>query len=133
MLIETDKFAKASTSFSIVHVSVSYTVPTFKPPEYFDFTGPTKWPEWRDRFGMFRIATKLNKEEGTVQVSSLIYAMGREANAILYKSFTLGPFVDEINPKDDFDTVMGMFDGYFVPKRNVIHERKKLTREVSCH
>ena len=51
--------------------------------------------------------------------------MGREANAILYKSFTLGPVVDELNPKDDFDTVMGTFDGYFVPKRNVIHERKK--------
>ena len=45
-----------------------------------------------------------------MQVSSLIYAMGREANAI-YKSFTFGPVVDEINPKNDIDTVMGKFVG----------------------
>ena len=97
-------------------------MPTFNPPEYFDFTSPTKWPEWRDRFGMFRIATKLNKEEGTVQVSSLIYAMGREANAILYRSFTLGPFVDEINPKDDFDS-----DGNV--RRLLCAEEKRHTRK----
>ena len=47
-----------------------------------------------------------------MQVSSLIYAMpmGREANTI-YKYFTFGLVIDEINPEDDFDTVMGKFDG----------------------
>ena len=54
----------------------------FSPPETFDFSRPIAWPEWKERFLRFRSATKLNKEVGEVQVSSLIYAMGREANNI---------------------------------------------------
>ena len=54
----------------------------FSPPETFDFSRPIAWPEWKERFLRFRSATKLNKEVGEVQVSSLIYAMGREADKI---------------------------------------------------
>jgi len=54
----------------------------FSPPETFDFSRPIAWPEWKERFLRFRSATKLNKEVGEVQVSSLIYAMGREADNI---------------------------------------------------
>ena len=96
-------------------------MPKFNPPESLDFSSPSQWQEWRDRFSLFRIATKLDKEEGVVQVSSLVYAMGREATNI-YKSFTFGPVVDGVDPKNDYETVLQKFDAYFVPKRNIIHE-----------
>lgn len=65
----------------------------------------------------FRTATKLDKEDGAVQVSSLIYAMGSEVENV-YRLFV---FTDNAH-HDDFDRVVGKFDEYFVPRRNVIHE-----------
>jgi len=98
----------------------------FSPPETFDFSRPTAWPEWKERFLRFRSATKLNKEVvGEVQVSSLIYAMGREADKI-FSSFTFDAVEEgQPDPKTDFDTVLSKFDAHFIPKRNVIHERSK--------
>ena len=63
----------------------------FNPPTSFAFDKPTEWPDWKQRFERYRITAKLNKDGGPVQVSSLIYAMGNEAENI-YKSFT---FVNE--------------------------------------
>ena len=64
------------------------------------------------------MATKLTKESGEVQVSSLIYAMGSEAENI-FKSFNFADGADE----KKFDVVLKKYDEYFYPKRNVIHER----------
>ena len=52
------------------------------PPEKFDFSKPLDWPDWKQNFLRFRLATKLHKEEGAVQVSALIYTMGREAEHV---------------------------------------------------
>ncbi|KAI2647390.1 Transposon Tf2-8 polyprotein [Labeo rohita] len=90
----------------------------FNPPESFNFDRPSEWPTWRQRFARFRTATKLSKEDKEVQISTLIYAMGIEAENI-FKSFT---FTAE-ESDDDYDTVLGKFDEYFMPKKNVIHER----------
>ncbi|CAL1578766.1 unnamed protein product [Knipowitschia caucasica] len=90
----------------------------FNPPESFPFDRPTEWSDWKQRFQRFRVATKLNKEDGEVQVSSLIYAMGPEAENI-FKAFTFAEDAD----KKKFDVVLGKYDEYFYPKRNVIHER----------
>lgn len=54
----------------------------FNPPECFPFDRPNEWADWKQRFQRFRNATKLDKEDGEVQVSSLIYAMGNEAEHI---------------------------------------------------
>ncbi|KAI0222516.1 hypothetical protein LSAT2_026245, partial [Lamellibrachia satsuma] len=54
--------------------------------------------------------------------------MRREANAI-FKSFTFGPIIHEIIPKDDFDTVMGKFDGYFIHERKKFNQRSQLPGE----
>ena len=43
----------------------------FNPPSNFQFDKPNEWPEWRDRFSRYRLATKLNKDDGEVQVSAL--------------------------------------------------------------
>lgn len=58
--------------------------------------------DWKQRFQCFRVATKLNKENGEVQVSSLIHAMGPEAENI-FKAFT---FTEDADQKK-FDVVLG--------------------------
>lgn len=90
----------------------------FQPPESFCFERPGEWTEWKKRFARYRTATKLDKEDGPVQVSTLVYALGKEAENIL-GSFTYGDGEDE----SDYDTVLAKFEAYFIPRRNVIHER----------
>lgn len=58
----------------------------FAPPEALDFTQPAEWPTWRQRFSRFQVASKLDKESGEVQVDSLLYVMGKDAEPI-YNSF----------------------------------------------
>lgn len=89
----------------------------FNPPESFAFERPNEWGDWKQRFQRYRLATKLNKENGEVQVSCLIYAMGPEAENI-FKSFALSE-----DDQKKFDVVLNKYDGYFYPKRNLIHER----------
>lgn len=93
-------------------------MPKFHTPEAFDFTQPSTWPMWKQRFARFRIATKLDKEDQDVQVNSLLYAMGKDAEPV-FSTFTF----TEQQEANYFDTVMAEFDEHFVPKRNVIHER----------
>lgn len=90
----------------------------FNPPESFSFDKPTEWPDWKRRFERYRTATELNKKSGEVQVCSLVYAMGSEAENI-FKSFT---FTDPAH-ENNFEIVMRKYDEYFFPRRNVIHER----------
>ena len=94
------------------------------PPEKFDFSKLLDWPDWKQNFLRFRLATKLHKEEGTVQVSALIYTMGREAEHV-YKSFTLADGDDA-----KFDVILAKFDEHFVPKRNIIHERARFHQRI---
>ena len=89
------------------------------PPDRFDFSKPLDWPDWKQNFLRFRFATKLHKEDGDLQVSSLIYTMGREAEHV-YKSFIL-----EEGGEAKFDAILAKFDWHFVPKRNTIHERAR--------
>ena len=95
----------------------------FGPPEPFDFTHPAEWLVWRQRFSRFRVASKLNKETGEVQVNSLLYSMGRDMEPI-YGSFVFPPATEAIpHPEFDYDVVVEKFNKHFVPKRNVIHDR----------
>ena len=61
------------------------------------------------RFQRYHLATKLNKEDEEVQVSSLIYAMGPAPPGRLFKSFTLSG-----DDEKKFDVVLGKYDD---PKR----------------
>ena len=89
-------------------------MPHFKQPEQFNFLQPSEWPTWSQRFKRFRLAEKLHKEEGDIQVSSLLYAMGDESETI-FKTFALTDV-----EQNDFDTVMSKFDTYFRPKVNYL-------------
>ncbi len=73
----------------------------------------------------YRTATKLDKEEGPVQVSTLVYALGKEAERFL-SSFTYNEEEDE----SVYDTVLAKFDVYFILRRNVIHERACFNQRV---
>ena len=94
------------------------------PPEKFDFSKPLDWPDWKQNFLRFRLATKFDKEEGIVQVSTLIYTMGREAEHV-YKSFTLADGNDA-----KFDVIWAKFDEHFVSKRNIIHDRAHFHQRI---
>ncbi|KAK3585640.1 hypothetical protein CHS0354_004560 [Potamilus streckersoni] len=39
----------------------------FQAPERFSIMKPVEWPDWKQRFACFRIATKLNKGDEAVQ------------------------------------------------------------------
>lgn len=65
------------------------------PPENLEFTKPLTCPDWKQKFTRYLIATKVSKEEGEVQVNTLIYTMGSEAKHI-FKSFN---FVEEGDEK----------------------------------
>ena len=90
---------------------------SFKPPPNFNFREPVSWPSWRQTFQRFRTASELTKKTEEIQVSSLIYSMGPEAEKI-FSTFGLTDEEAKV-----FATVLGKFDEYFTPKRNVIHER----------
>lgn len=90
----------------------------------FDFSHPERWPEWRQRFHRYRIATKLDKEEAEVQIYTLLYSMGKEAEQV-YQTFTFRE-----GEREDYDNVTRKLDDYFVPKVNVIHERARFHMRV---
>ena len=94
----------------------------FDPPERFDMTLPSKWPEWKLWFQRFRTATKLDKDEDQVQIASLIYAMEPEAEHIV-KNFAEAECTT-------FDNLIKQFDSHFIPKKNVIFERAKFRNRV---
>ena len=85
------------------------------PPAAFDFTHPEEWPNWRKRFERFRQAAKITAEEEEIQVSTLIYTMGPQAETI-FAQFGLSA-----EDSTRWDPVIGAYDRYFQPRRNVIH------------
>lgn len=68
----------------------------FSPPENVDFICAKQWPEWLQQFQGYRAATKLNLETGEVQVSTLLYPLGKEAEHV-NNTFVIsgGPFSDD--------------------------------------
>lgn len=95
------------------------------PPEQFDFSKLEAWPDWKQRFARYRVASQLTEDDETVQVNALIYSMGVEAEHI-FRSFTFANAGDE----NKYTIVMAKFDEHFIPKRNVIYERAKFHSRV---
>ena len=94
------------------------------PPEQFTFSRPQEWPKWIRRFERFRNATGLATKEETVQVNTLIYTMGDEADDIL-RTFRLSE-----EEKKVYTTVLNKFESHFVKRRNVIFERAKFNMRI---
>ena len=52
-------------------------------PEEFHFRTPDAWPKWKKRFDRHRTASGLEEKSEPVQVSTLVYSMGGDAEDIL--------------------------------------------------
>ena len=96
----------------------------FAHPEKFDFTKPQMWEKWFQRFERFRSASGLSDKPPEIQVNSLIYCMGSEADDIL-DSLSL-----TIDQKKEYGTVTKSLTEYFIPKRNVIFERVQFNQRL---
>ena len=64
------------------------------------------------------MTSKLNKDDPEVQISALIYAMGKEAEHV-FKSLRFAEAGDE----KKFEKILEKFNKYFFPKRNLKQER----------
>ena len=80
----------------------------FDPPPKFSYKA-VEWEEWLADFYEYRITAKVDKEEGNVQISSLLYSMGAKRPEKYIIHLSMGKYV-------------------FRPLMDV--ERRKLTREV---
>ena len=56
---------------------------SLKPPEQFDFKNPDEWPKWKRRFEQYLAASGLDSEENIRKISTLLYCMGEEGDAVL--------------------------------------------------
>ena len=52
-------------------------------PDSFNFKEPEEWPRWKRRFEQFQVALGLKGEDAEKQVSTLLYCLGEEAEAVL--------------------------------------------------
>ena len=91
-----------------------------QPPPPFDFKRHEDWPKWIRRFERYRIASEMNKRNEELQINTLVYTMGDEADDI-FKSFRF----ESPDHETKYDKVREQFDNYFVVKRNTIFERSK--------
>ena len=89
------------------------------PLESFKFSKPEEWPKWIRRFERFRVASGLDTKSDEMQINTLIYSMGDEADDIL------GSFRLSEEEGKTFDVVRARFENFFVKKRNVIYERAR--------
>ena len=91
-------------------------------PGEFNFKHPDDWPRWKRRFEQFRLASGLADGSDEKQVSTLLYCLGEETEAVL----TSTNITDD--EKKVYCTVMSKFDGYFRVRKNVIFEIARFNR-----
>ena len=92
-------------------------------PDKLDSKKPEEWKRWIERFKCYRIAAGLDAKEEKVQINTLVYAMGGDANEI-FKSFQL------TEEDQGYETVKQRFQTHFVGRTNVIFERTRLNKRV---
>ena len=95
----------------------------YKPPNQLNFSEPN-WLKWKSQYETFRLLTEIGKKPGEVQVASLRYCMGPEAEDVM-RTFNLSE--DE---QKDYKTVLAKFDSYFKPRKNVLRLRRTFYRRV---
>ena len=77
-----------------------------QPPTSFNFKNPDDWGRWKKRFDQFRIASGLSSEPAKKQISTLLYCMGEESEAVLLST---NASADE---RKEYDTVIAKFDSF---------------------
>ena len=98
-----------------------------EPSEPFSFSRLSEWPKWARRFERFRVASGLGSKGEEVQVNTLLYAMGDDADDIL-RSFQLSAA-----DQKKYSEVKGRFDQHFLKKRIAIFERARCNRRKQAY
>ena len=93
-----------------------------QPPNPFDFKHPDDWQSWKRRFEQYRHASGLATGNEQRQVSTLLYCLGEQADAVLSSTG-----ISEDNRKK-YSEVMSKFDEYFKVRKNIIFERARFNR-----
>jgi len=88
-----------------------------QPLEPFDFKKPDGWAKWKRCFEQFLSTSGLDKEDEVLQVSTLLYCLGEEAEGVLAST----NISEEARKK--YKYVMEKLDEHFRVCRNVIYER----------
>ena len=88
------------------------------PPDPFSFIS-TEWEDWLCRFQRYRDISGLVDKSEKVQVSTLIYTMGPQAESV-FKTLKLSQADANI-----FDKVTAAYSSFFVPRVNLVFERAK--------
>ena len=78
-----------------------------EPPEPFNFRRPDDWSHWKQRFQQFREASGLSEAPATKQISTLLYCLGEEAEAVLTSTNATK------DDRADYDRELGKFDSFF--------------------
>ena len=92
------------------------------PPGSFDFKTPDDWPRWKSRFEQFRVASGLTDADPIKQISTLLYCLGEEAEAVLASTNATD------DDRKDYNSVLAKLDSFFNVRKNVIFERARFNR-----
>ena len=95
----------------------------YRPPQPLNFLEPN-WDRFMSQYEMFRLLTDLDKKPGPVQVASLKYCMGPEAEDV-FKTFNLSD-----DDAKNYKTVVDTFKNYFSPRKNVLRLRRLFYRRT---
>ena len=78
-----------------------------------DFNVAEKWSEWKEMWKHYSVASKVNKDEGDVQVAAFLTAIGPEARKV-FKTWNLSA-----TPRKDIKGVIERFNNYCNPRKNI--------------
>ena len=88
------------------------SVSSLSPPEHLSDLSMEGYTKWKQRFQIYRIASRSNLQDEKVQVAILLHCMGEQCIDI-YNTFKLAD-----DKKDKYEDVVKAFDAYFVPIKN---------------
>ena len=80
----------------------------------FNLRNPDDWPRWKRRFQQCRKASGLADATDSKQVSTLLYCLGEEEEAVLATTN-----LTAVN-RNDYDRVLVKFDDFFLVRKTVI-------------
>ena len=95
----------------------------FTPPEPFSFVA-ADFEAWLNRFERYRSITGLASKDEDIQISTLIYSMGPQAEEA-FAALKLS-----IADAAKYDKVKKAFKDFYIPKANIIFERAKFNLRV---
>ena len=93
-----------------------------QPPGPFNFCDPDDWPHWKRWFQQFRVVSGLAEVDASKQISTLLYCLSEEAEAVLSSTNMTA------DDRRKYDRILAKFDEYFQVRKNVIYERARFNR-----